>query len=150
MRLFRELTLRARALVDVQHLRHTLSRRRRIVSAVLAGLGVLFLIASLRSPAPITVQDASPDAVLNADEVAIPIVVSPGVVVQALSPGMVIDLIGEAHTTREARILRIPTSGFGASSDAVVVVAVPESEGLSLASHASGGLGVMIRPTTSE
>lgn len=150
MRLIRELVLRARTRLDVQHLRNTLSRRRRIVAAVLAGLGVIFLIASLRSPAPITVQDASPDAVLNVDEVAVPVVVTPGVVVEALSPGMVIDLIGEAHTTREARILRIPTSGFGPSSDAVVVVAVPESQGLSLASHASAGLGVMIRPTPSE
>lgn len=136
--------------LDLQRIRHTLSRRRRIVAAVLAGLGVIFLISSLRAPTPVALENASPDTVLLADEVAVPVVVRPGVVVGALAPGMTIDLIGDGHTTREARIIRIPVSGFGPSSDAVVVVAVPQEQGLTLASHASSGLGVMIRPTVSE
>lgn len=117
---------------------------------MLAGLGVIFLISSLRAPTPVALENASPDTVLLADEVAVPVVVRPGVVVGALAPGMTIDLIGDGHTTREARIIRIPVSGFGPSSDAVVVVAVPQEQGLTLASHASSGLGVMIRPTVSE
>ena len=145
-----EVSLRIRRMVDVQHLRHTLSRRRRLVAAILAGLGVMFMIVSLRSPAPVAIENSSPDAVLGADEVAVPVVVRPGVVIGALAPGMVIDLIGDAHTTREARILRIPSSGFGPTSDAVVVVAVSESEGFALASRASEGLGVMIRPNAVE
>lgn len=139
-----------RQLLDIQRMRHTLSRRRRIVAAVLAGLGVIFLISSLRAPGPVALESASPDTALLADEVAVPVVVSPGVVVGALTPGMTIDLIGDGHTTREARIIRIPASGFGPTSDAVVVVAVPEEQGLTLASHASSGLGVMIRPDTIE
>lgn len=136
--------------LDLQRIRHTLSRRRRIVAAVLAGLGVIFLISSLRAPAPVALENASADTVLLADEVAVPVVVRPGVVVGALTPGMTIDLIGDGHTMREARIIRIPASGFGPTSDAVVVVAVPEEEGLRLASHAWSGLSVMIRPTASE
>ena len=99
---------------------------------------------------PVAMDDTSPVTALLADEVAVPVVVRPGVVVGALAPGMTIDLIGEGHATREARIIRIPTSGFGPTSDAVVVVAVPESQGLVLASHASSGLSVMIRPSTHE
>lgn len=108
------------------------------------------MISSLRAPTPVALENASPNAVLRADEVAVPVVVTPGVVVGALAPGMTIDLISDGHTTREARIIRIPASGFGPSSDAVVVVAVPESQGLTLASHASPGLSVIIRPTASE
>lgn len=139
-----------RRLLDLQHIRNTLSRRRRIVAAILAGMGVVFLIAALRAPAPIALESAAPDTALLADEVAVPVIVRPGVVVGALSPGMTIDLIGQGHRTHAARIIRIPASGFGPTSDAVVVVAVPESHGLSLASHASAGLSVMIRPTPSE
>lgn len=134
----------------MQHIRHTISRRRRIVAAALAGLGVVFLVASLRAPAPVALENSSPDTALQADEVAVPVVVRPGAVVAALSPGMTIDLIGDGHATREARIIRIPASGFGPSSEAVVVVAVPESQGLLLTSHASSGLSVMIRPTAHE
>lgn len=147
---FTESVLGFRRFLDLQHLRHTLTRRRRIVAAVLAGLGVVFLISSLRAPAPIALESASPDTALASDEVAVPVVVRPGVVVGALTPGMTIDLIGDGHITREARIIRIPASGFGPTSDAVVVVAVPEAQGLTLASHASAGLSVMIRPTAIE
>lgn len=136
--------------LDVQRVRHTLTRRRRIVAAVLAGFGVVFLVSSLRAPAPVALESASPDTALAADEVAVPVVISPGVVVGALAPGMTIDLIGDGHISREVRIIRIPASGFGPSSDAVVVVAVPAEQGLTLASHASGGMGVMIRPSASE
>ena len=143
-------SLDVRQFLDVQRIRHSLNRRRRIVAAVLAGLGVIFLVSSLRAPTPVALEGASPDAALLADEVAVPVVVTPGVVVGALAPGMTIDLIGDGHTTRAARIIRIPAAGFGPTSDAVVVVAVPEEHGLTLASRASSGLGVMIRPDTIE
>lgn len=143
-------TLRERLqrLLDIQHLRHTISRRRRLVAAFAAGLGVLFLISALRSPSPAVMATTSPNSVLHVGEVAVPVVVNPGVVAGALAPGMVIDLIGDGHTTREARVIRIPTSGFGPTSEAVVVVAVPEAQGLALASRASSGVSVMIRPAS--
>jgi len=146
----KESVLGFRRFLDVQHIRHTLTRRRRIVAAVLAGLGVIFLISSLRGPTPVAIEDSPAGTGLHADEVAVPVVVRPGVVVGALTPGMIIDLIGDGHTTREARIVGIPRSGFGPTSDAVVVVAVPEAQGLALASHSSAGLNVMIRPPTVE
>lgn len=137
-----------RPALDLQRIRHTLTRKRRLVASVLAGLGIVFLISALRPATPVSMEPAS--VVLAAGEVAVPVVVRPSGVVQALEPGMVIDLIGVNHTSREARIIRIPVSGFGTTSDAVVVVAVPEEQGLALASHASSAMGVMIRPNTRE
>jgi hypothetical protein len=137
-----------RPTLDVQRIRHTLTRKRRLVASVLAGLGVVFLISALRPATPVSVESAS--VVLARGEVAVPVVVRPSGVIQALEPGMVIDLIGENHTSREARIIRIPASGFGTSSDAVVVVAVAEEQGVALTSHAASGMGVIIRPNTRE
>ena len=136
--------------VDVHRIRNTITRKRRLVAALLAGFGVVLLVTTLRSPAAVPLEDVAANDALLAGEVAVPVVVSPGVVIGALSPGMTIDLIGDGHTTQQARILRIPASGFGPTADAVVVVAVPESQGLLLASHASTGLGVIIRPTGDE
>lgn len=137
-------------LIDVQRIRNTITRKRRLAAALLAGFGVLLLATTLRSPAAVPLKDTAAHDALLAGEVAVPVVVSPGVVIGALSPGMTIDLIGDGHATRQARILRIPASGFGPTSDAVVVVAVPESQGLNLASHASAGLSVIIRPVSQE
>ena len=136
--------------VDVHRIRNTITRKRRLVAAILAGFGVLLLISTLRSPAAVPLEDTAANDALSIGEVAVPVVVRPGVVIGALSPGMTIDLIGDGHMTQQARILRIPASGFGPTSDAVVVVAVPESEGLNLASHASAGLSVIIRPVDDE
>lgn len=136
--------------VDVHRIRNTITRKRRLVAALLAGFGVLMLISTLRSPAAVPLEDTAANDALLAGEVAVPVVVSPGVVIGALAPGMTIDLIGDGHMTQQARILRIPVSGFGPTSDAVVVVAVPESQGLNLASHASAGLSVIIRPVDDE
>jgi hypothetical protein len=135
-----------RRLIDIQHLRHTITRRRRLVAALLAGLGVLMMISALRAPAPV-VSSTTGEALLPG-EVAVPVLVRPGSIASALAPGMVIDLIADRPIARQARVIRIPASGFGATSEAVVVVAVPESNGLALASRASSGLSVMIRPTT--
>lgn len=136
--------------IDVQRIRNTLTRKRRLVAALLAGFGVLLLISALRSPAAVPLQETAANDALLAGEVAVPVVVSPGAVIGALSPGMTIDLIGGGHMTAQARVLRIPAFGFGPTSDAVVVVAVPEDRGLALASHASAGLSVIIRPAVDE
>jgi hypothetical protein len=66
---------------------------------------------------------------------------------------MVIDVIAPADSlgpivaARKPRVLRLPTDGFGSTSEAVVVVAVAEETGTRLASAESGGFGVIIRPT---
>lgn len=134
--------------LDLQRIRHTLTRKRRLLASVLAGVGVILLISALRAPTPVSIETES--LILATGEVAVPVVVRPNAVIQALEPGMVIDLIGETHTSRKARIIRIPASGFGPTTDAVIVVAVPEEQGMTLASHAATGLGVMIRPNTRE
>lgn len=124
-----------------------------MVSAVLAGLGVLLMISALRPSAASDPIDRTGPVALSGSEVAVPITVRPASVASALAPGMVIDVIAPAGSSgpqtaaREARILRVPTTGFGATAEAVVVVAVPEATGTRLASTETGGFGVIIRPT---
>lgn len=144
-----DLFARFRHAVDPHRLRRDLTRRRRTVAAVLAGLGVFFIIASLRPSSPTLVADAPPDAVLTADQVAVPVLVRPAAVASALTPGMTIDVIDpespDIPIAQSARVLRLPSSGFGPTAEAVVVLAVPETDGKALASHASTGVGVIIR-----
>lgn len=133
--------------------RRGLTNRRRIIASVLAGLGALLLVASIR-PSPTTPQLNAPVSVaVQSDEVAVPITVRPATIASALTPGMVIDVVpadpsaGNASVVRSARVLRLPASGFGPTSEAVVVVAVSPADGMELASADSAGFGVIIRPT---
>jgi len=129
--------------------RRGLGRRRRLVSATLAGLGVLMIVTALRPTPALPVAEQSVAIAVQPDEVAVPITIRPAAIASTLEPGMIIDVVADSDTpiVRDARVLRLPTSGFGPTSEAVVVVAVPEASGMRLASAGSGGFGVIIRPT---
>ena len=129
--------------------RRGLGRRRRLVSAILAGLGVLMIVTALRPAPALPVAEQSVAIAVQPDEVAVPITIRPAAIASTLEPGMIIDVVADSDTpiVRDARVLRLPTSGFGPTSEAVVVVAVPEASGMRLASAGSSGFGVIIRPT---
>lgn len=85
-----------------------------------------------------------------------PIVLSSPAIARSLEVGDVVDIVGVAGSesatatvvARDARIIDMPDAGstFTASSAPVLVVAVRESDALSLiAASASGGLSVLIR-----
>ena len=117
------------------------------MAALLAGFGVFFLVTALRSPQPPPDFAASTRVSLAPGEVAVPVVISPTGAVAALTPGTVVDLIREGATApvvEGARVIDIPSSGFGPSSDAIAVVAIAKATALSLASHPSEPVGVMI------
>lgn len=142
---------RLRLLLDLTRLRELINRRRRLVAALMAGFGVFFLVTAMRSPEPSTNVAPNARGFLAADEVAVPVVISPAGAVNALAPGTVVDLIQEGASTpvvEGARVIDIPTSGFGASSEAIAIVALSESTALSLASHPAQPVGVMIRASS--
>lgn len=146
-----ELISRGRHLVDPHRLRREATRRRRLIAAILAGLGVILVIAALRPSAPAMPADSPAAVGLIESEVAVPVLIRPAAVASALTPGMVVDIVdpdGSASLLVEgARVLRLPGGGFGPTSEAVAVLAVPESEGIALASSGSAGVGVIIRAT---
>lgn len=134
-----------------------LRRHRRIVAASAAGLGMLFALTSLQqSSAPpelLSVNRISDN--LQSGEVAVPVTLTSPSSASALSVGDLIDLVG---TTPEgdaevlatsARVLRIPIS-TGVSSPSVLVVAVNQSIGttLALSSTINSGVAVIIRGTS--
>jgi|AACY02.3.fsa_nt_gi hypothetical protein len=144
-----ELLAKVRRDLAPGQVRRGLGRRRRLVSAILAGLGVLMIVTALRPAPALPVAEQSVAIAVQPDEVAVPITIRPAAIASTLEPGMTIDIVADSNTpiVREARVLRLPTSGFGPTSEAVVVVAVPEASGMRLASAGSGGFGVIIRPT---
>ena len=148
-----EIIERVRRALAPDQVRRGLGRRRRLTSAVLAGIGVLLIISVLRPSAASDPIDAAVPVALLPSQVAVPITVRPASVASALAPGMVIDVVAPAGSTgppvvaREATVLRLPAGGFGATTEAVVVIAVPEATGTRLASAESSGFGVIIRPT---
>lgn len=134
-----------------------LRRHRRIVSASVAGLGVLFALTSLQqSPAPpVLLSDNRISDNLQPGEVAVPVTLTSASSASALSVGDLIDLVG---TTPEgdpevlatsARVLRIPIT-TGVSNPSVLVVAVNQSIGttLALSSTKNSGVAVIIRGTS--
>ncbi len=134
-----------------------LRRHRRIVAATVAGLGVLFALASLQqSPAPpVLLSDVRISDNLQSGEVAVPVTLTSPSSASALSIG---DLIGLVGTTPEgapevlatsARVLRIPIT-TGVSNPSVLVVAVDQSIGTTLAlrSTINSGVAVIIRGTS--
>lgn len=158
-----ELLAKVRRDLAPGQVRRGLGRRRRLVSAILAGLGVLMIVTALRPAPALPVAEQSVAIAVQPDEVAVPITIRPAAIASTLEPGMSIDIVATSDGTsaratdttsaagtpiiRDARVLRLPTSGFGPTSEAVVVVAVPEASGMRLASAGSGGFGVIIRPT---
>jgi len=107
------------------------------------------IVTALRPTPALPVAEQSVAIAVQPDEVAVPITIRPAAIASTLEPGMIIDVVADSDTpiVRDARVLRLPTSGFGPTSEAVVVVAVPEASGMRLASAGSGGFGVIIRPT---
>ncbi len=140
-------------------LRRGLRRHRRLLAALLAGAAVLVALSVLRTPtAPAEPSDAQPSAPagVTAGQVAVPIILSSPAVARTLSVGDVIDVVGitgeESATASvvapDARVIEIPEAGsaLSASTAAVVVVAVRESDALPLlAASASGALSILIR-----
>jgi len=134
-----------------------LRRYRRIVAATVAGLGVLFALTSLQqSPAPsVLLSDNRISDNLQPGEVAVPVTLTSASSASVLSVGDLIDLVG---TTPEgdpevlatsARVLRIPIT-TGVSNPSVLVVAVNQSIGttLALSSTKNSGVAVIIRGTS--
>jgi hypothetical protein len=134
-----------------------LRRHRRIVAATVAGLGVLFALTSLQqSPAPpVLLSDNRISDNLQPGEVAVPVTLTSASSASVLSVGDLIDLVG---TTPEgdpevlatsARVLRIPIT-TGVSNPSVLVVAVNQSIGttLALSSTKNSGVAVIIRGTS--
>ena len=107
------------------------------------------IVTALRPAPALPVAEQSVAIAVQPGEVAVPITIRPAAIASTLEPGMSIDIVPDSDTPifRDARVLRLPTSGFGPTSEAVVVVAVPEASGMRLASAGSGGFGVIIRPT---
>jgi hypothetical protein len=134
-------------------------RHRRIIAAAVAGLGVLFALASLQqSPAPQVLLGESRIAdTLRSGEVAVPVTLTSPSSAAALSVGDLIDLVGNSPEgaprvlATSARVLRIPVT-TGGSNPSVLVVAVDQSIGttLALSSTINSGVAVIIRGTTSR
>lgn len=116
-------------------------------------------LASLDRPAEpaaaVPFDGTTARSALASGEVAVPVELSAGALVQALAVGDVVDVVGisgaEAATASvvapDARVIDLPSSGgFGSSSSSVVVLAVEESAALKVsAASADGGLTVLIR-----
>ena len=136
--------------MDVDKFRHRIAHRRRGVAAVLAGLSVLFVVASLRpAPSVCEVSDAA-GFDLAAGEVAVPVNLQPSSVASTLRTGMVVDIT--AHGAQSARVvasrvrvIEVPKSGAMGVGDGVAVVAIRESDSLGLVHASSESLGVLIR-----
>jgi hypothetical protein len=138
---------RMRLLLDIPRFRHHINRRRRLVAAVLTGLGIVLLIGSMRSPGPSPELAVASSDPLRANEVAVPVLIEPSAAIGALTSGMLIDLVRDGTPTIEsARVVEIPSSGFGPTSESIAIVALPRTDAISLASHPNTPVGVMIRP----
>lgn len=138
---------RVRLLLDIPRLRHHLNRRRRLVAAVLTGLGIVLLIGSMRSPGPSPELTVASRAPLAPNEVAVPVLIEPSAAIGALTSGMLIDLVRDGTPTIEsARVVEIPSSGFGPTPESIAIVALPRTDAISLASQPNTPVGVMIRP----
>ena len=131
--------------VDISRFRHHLNRRRRLVAALLAGAGGFLLITALRSPAPVLDGGLSPRLDIAPGEVAVPVVIRPSGALSTLASGMRVTLVGQdASRIDSVRVIDIPTSGFGAATESIAVVALSEHDALVLASRPSQPMGVMI------
>jgi hypothetical protein len=137
--------------------RRFLRRRRRPIAAVLAGVGALLALTTLRAaPAPVTADlPLSPGNAVSPGEVVVPVVLASGAVASVLAVGDVVDILGfsdsdpptAAVIAREARVFDLPTnSSFAGPSSTVVLMAVPEGDALPVsAASVGGGVGVVLR-----
>lgn len=132
-------------------LHRRIRRHRRLIAAILGGVGVLLALGSLRAPPPIAIAppDQGISRSLQAGEVAVPVELTSPAFASALRAGDLVDLIstnsdGVTSTlATSARILTVPTN-TGLSSSAVLVVAVREEIGTTLASGSAQNSGVAV------
>ena len=108
---------------------------------------MVFALLSVQ-PDPPEISTSAPT--MSSDEVAVPIIIDSPAIASTLAPGDVIDVFSVTPDGRtslvaaSARVLERPgTSGLG-GPDAVVVIAVRDMEGRTVAT-ATGRLGVVIR-----
>jgi hypothetical protein len=137
-------------------LQRLIRRRRRPLAAGLAALATLLALTILRTP-PSTVGAGTPlptPSLIAAGEVAVPVLLNPAGISRTLHVGQALDIVGigpddsASVIAPDARIVAIDEAGGAlvGSGGAIVMVAVPERVGLSLAAAtAQGGLTALIR-----
>jgi hypothetical protein len=136
--------------------RRIVRRRRRPIAATFAGVGAILMLTTLRATPEPAVADAGdrPGSPVAPGEVIVPVVLASGAIAAVLSVGDVVDVLGFSDTTppaptviaQEARVIGVPAgAGFAGSSSAVVLMAVPEPDAMSLsAASLGGGLTVIL------
>lgn len=128
-------------------------RHRRLLGSISAGLAILILFASLRTPS--TSADGSTGSTaqprLAIGQVAVPITLTSSALSSTLRVGDQLDIVVPAESgyprtlARDARVIDLPGGqGFSATSSAVIVVAVSSDDGYALAAHQNPPLAVVI------
>lgn len=136
--------------------RRAASRFRRPLAAGLAALAVLVTVNSLASsptPAPVPATRAT----TVPGEVTVPVPLAVRAVADVLAPGDIVDLVSIADdgsarvVAARARVVEQPDAGGGFTpTTALLLVAVPESSALDLATAtAQGAMTVLIHGSTS-
>ena len=134
--------------------RRTVLRFRRPLAAVLSGLAVVLAVSSLTS-APVPAVPTPTRATTSPGEVTVPVPLAVRAVADALAPGAIVDLVSVTGDGRasivaaRARVVGQPVGGSGfAPTDALLLVAVPESQALAVATAtAQGAMTVLIHGT---
>lgn len=136
-------------------LRRTLTRHRRLVAGLLAGVATLLALSTLRSgPEPAPASALSPTGVTAAPgEVTVPVVLDNPSLTGTVAPGDVIDLVaigqdGQAQVIADrARVVERTGAGTLMTSSPVILVAVPSDTALSLsAAVATDRISLLIHP----
>jgi hypothetical protein len=138
--------------------RRFVRRHRRALAAVVAGLGLLVALTTLRgAPSPASGAPVMADGrAVRPGEVIVPLLLTSGALASVLSEGDIVDIVGSARgetsdlaiIASRVRVVDLPSAGSAltSSSSTVLLVAAPETRALALsAASAAGGVGVLIR-----
>lgn len=136
--------------------RRAAARHRRPIAALLAGAATLLTIGSLRSSpeAPVTTTPEASSSTARVGEVSVPVLLDTPALAGAVTPGDLIDLVSIDQSgvstviAEEARVVDRPSgsSPLGGAS-ALLLVAVPASEGVRIATAAATTrLTVIVHP----
>jgi hypothetical protein len=126
---------------------------------VLAGIAVVLALTTLRPAADPAVPTSAGGATSvdrgRPGEVTVPVVLASGAIAALLEIGDVIDLVGAppagdataSVVARDARVVELPrgATALGASTAAVVLVALPEADALRVVTSMRDGLTPVIR-----
>lgn len=134
-------------------IRRLVDRHRRPIATVLAGLAVALTLVTLRSDPPVGPAATIATPAAGPGEVTVPVTLGNAAIASVLAVGDVVDLISVADdgpaevVAARARVVELAATGSALSSSAtVLLVAVPESQALSLSAAVAGGvLSVVIR-----